>query len=96
MRYLVFAIFQESDGSNLASYSKELQLEFKDPEGEAEEIIIDILESSEMNRSCLYELFVFKSAQNFGDAPVQVAYWNQEDDLFGPDYEPEEDSEDDG
>ena len=92
MKYLVFAVF--SDGTNLATHSKEMDLGFKDVESSAEEIIESIADSG-LGKETLWEVFVFKSAQNFGSAPEQVGYWNQEDGLFGlPDSFNEEGDED--
>lgn len=72
MKYLVLAVF--SDGSNVATHSKEFDCGFDSPEDRAEDIINSIADSG-LGKTNLWEVFVYKSAQNFGDAPEQVAYW---------------------
>lgn len=85
MKYLVFAVL--ADGCNVATHSREYECA-GNPEDEKENIITSITESG-LGHLCLYEVFVFKSAQNFGYAPEQVAYWNLDD---FDDSEDEEDS----
>jgi len=92
MKYLVFAVFQAPDSEEVFTHSKELDLGFKNPDDEAEAIIEDIAKSG-LGKANLWEVFVFKSAQNFGDAPEQAAYWNLDDGLFGEE-EAEDESDD--
>lgn len=88
MKYLVFAVFQAPESAEVFTHSKEVDLGFASPEDEAENII-DGIASSGLGKANLWEVFVFRSAQNYGDAPEQVAYWNLDDGLFGD----EEDAE---
>lgn len=92
MRYLVFAVFSDGFGGEIATHSKEMDLGFDDPKNQ-ESKIIDSIADSGLGKNSLWEVFVFKSAQNFGDAPEQVAYWNQEDGLFGKQDELEDEDE---
>lgn len=94
MKYLVFAVFQDSGSNQIATHSKEMDLGFNDPEDRAEDII-DHIVGSGLSKTNLWEVFVFKSAQNYGDAPEQVAYWNLDDGLFGEQEDDEEDEDED-
>jgi hypothetical protein len=80
MKYLVFAVY--SNNGHVATHFNNIDLGFKNPE-DVPDKIINKLGKTGLDNDSLYELFVFKSAQNFGDAPEQVAYWNREDDVFG-------------
>ena len=91
MRYLVFAVFSDGQGE-VATHSKEYDCGFNNPNDMAEEIIADV-SASGLGRQSLWEVFVFQSAQNYGDAPNQVAYWNLDDGLFGEEEVSEEDAE---
>ena len=94
MKYLVLGIWHEAESGNVASHSKVIDLEFKDPEDEAPEIIKELCKTG-LDRLYLHEVFVYKSAQNYGDEPEQVAYWTTGDGLFGEDAD-EEDEDDEG
>lgn len=88
MKILIFAVLHDGCGE-VATHSKDYEIGIGvNPEDEAEAIIQDIASTS-IGRVNIYEVFCFKSAANFGDAPEQVAYWNQEDGLFGPEVEDE-------
>lgn len=76
MKYLVLAVFVGDFGSQVATHSKEMDLGSKDLE--AQEIIDDIV-SSGLGKDNLYEVFVWKSADNSQEAPVCVAYWTLDD-----------------
>ena len=88
MNYLVLAVWEGEDSP--FTLSREMHV-LNEPEDEPEKIISYIAKEG-LGRERLWEVFVFRSAQNYGSAPEQVAYWNQEDGLFG---EPEDEEEDD-
>ena len=89
MKYLVLAVFSDGHGQ-ICTHSKIIDLGFANPEYEEEKIIDSIAGSDKDN---LWEVFVFSSAQNYGDAPTQVAYWNLDDGLFGEQEDEDEDED---
>lgn len=93
MKYLVFAVFQDFGSGNVLTHSKDMDLGFDNPEDKKEEIIDSICQSG-MPRERLFEVFVFKSAQNYGSAPEQVAYWNEED-ISDSDFDADEPDDED-
>jgi hypothetical protein len=80
MNYLVLAVWEGEDSP--FTLSREMHI-LNEPEDEPQKII-SYMANEGIGRERLWEIFVFKSAQNYGSAPEQVAYWNQEDGLFGP------------
>lgn len=95
MKYLVFGVWHDAISNQVATHSKEIDLAFKDPEDEAEEVISDLCKTG-LDRGSLYEVFVYKSAQNYGDAPELAAHWTLDDGLFGEDQEDEPDEDEEG
>jgi hypothetical protein len=95
MQYLVLGVWHDPGSGNVATHSKTIELCFKEPEDEAD-MIIDDLCSTGIERGLLHEVFVFKSAQNYGTAPEQAAYWTADDGLFGEQEDEEEDEEGQG
>jgi len=91
MNYLVLGVWEGEDSP--FTLSREMHV-LNEPEDEAEKII-SFIASEGLGRERLWEVFVFMSAQNYGSAPEQVAYWNQEDGLFGEQEEEEDEEEDD-
>jgi hypothetical protein len=89
MKYLVLGVWAGQDSP--FTLSREMELGFDEPEDRAASII-ELMANEGIGRESLWEVFVFKSAQNYGDAPEQVAYWNLDDGLFG-EQEDEEDEE---
>ncbi len=92
MRYLVLGVWHDPESGNVATHSKEIDLAFADPEDEAEKVISDLC-STGLDRESLHEVFVFKSAQNYGSAPEQAAYWTADDGYFGEGEEEESDQD---
>lgn len=75
MKYLALATFQ--DGLNVAIRTEEIDLKDCDPLDEMETVIEKICMGEEyvMSRPHLLDLFLFKSAQNYGSPPEEVAHW---------------------
>lgn len=88
MQYLVLGVWEGEDSP--FTLSRVMELGFSEPEDEPEKIISYIANEG-LGKERLWEVFVFASAQNYGTAPEQVAYWNQEDGLFGEQEDEEED-----
>lgn len=78
MRYLILAVF--TDG---VTQTRIMDLGFALPGEKAKEIIERITDASGFGKDTLREVFVYKSAINYGDAPIQEAHWKADNGFFG-------------
>ena len=76
MKYLVFAIWESDTPFSL---SREIDLDKSPPL--CSWGVIDYIAKEGLGKASLFEVFVFQSVHE--GAPKQVAYWNQDDGLFG-------------
>lgn len=78
MRYLILAVF--TDG---VTQTRIMDLGFFSPDEKVEGIIEGITNTPGFVKNSLREVFVYKSAINYGDAPIQEAHWKADNGFFG-------------
>lgn len=96
MDYTIIAVFCSAQDGTVSTCSRITHTNLN-PRDEKEKIIGEVLTASHFSMDELCEVFVLKSAQNYGSAPEMVEHWTpsngdfDDDDDMDPDYQGDED-----